>query len=101
MAKETKMDYEKIGLKFGIEIHQRLATTHKLFCNCDARISNDAPSKTVIRKMRIVAGEMGEIDPAASYEFLRNRFFVYKFFPKTTCLVEQTMSLRMKSTKRR
>ncbi|MFH1105971.1 MAG: Glu-tRNA(Gln) amidotransferase subunit GatE [Candidatus Aenigmatarchaeota archaeon] len=89
MAKEPKFDYEKLGLKFGIEIHQRLATSHKLFCGCDARISSDAPSKTVIRKMRIVAGEMGEIDPAASYEFLRNRFFVYKFFPKATCLVEQ------------
>lgn len=89
MKKEPKFDFEKLGLKFGIEIHQRLATKHKLFCNCDARISNEESDRTVIRKMRIVAGEMGEIDPAASYEFLRNRFFVYKMFPKTTCLVEQ------------
>ena len=28
------MDYNKIGLKVGLEIHQQLGTLNKLFCNC-------------------------------------------------------------------
>ncbi len=28
------MDYEKLGLKAGIEIHQQLDTKEKLFCGC-------------------------------------------------------------------
>ena len=26
------MDWEKLGLKMGLEIHQQLNTKHKLFC---------------------------------------------------------------------
>ncbi|MCK4730607.1 MAG: hypothetical protein KAT28_04775 [Candidatus Aenigmarchaeota archaeon] len=35
------VDYKKIGLKIGIEIHQRLATKTKLFCNCSTKISDE------------------------------------------------------------
>ena len=28
------MDYEKLGLKMGLEIHQQLNSQHKLFCPC-------------------------------------------------------------------
>ena len=27
------MDYEKLGLKMGLEIHQQLNSQHKLFCH--------------------------------------------------------------------
>ena len=28
------MDHAKLGLKAGLEIHQQLATAHKLYCCC-------------------------------------------------------------------
>jgi Glu-tRNA(Gln) amidotransferase subunit E-like FAD-binding protein len=28
------MDWQKIGLLVGIEVHQQLLTSQKLFCNC-------------------------------------------------------------------
>ncbi len=82
------MNYEKIGLKCGIEIHQQLDTQHKLFCSCRARLSPSKPGFEISRKLRAVAGELGEIDVAALSEFLRGREFVYKAYPEETCLVE-------------
>ncbi|MCK4531237.1 MAG: Glu-tRNA(Gln) amidotransferase subunit GatE [Candidatus Aenigmarchaeota archaeon] len=82
------VNYEKIGLKCGIEIHQQLDTEHKLFCSCRARLSPLKPDTEIVRKLRAVAGELGEIDIAALSEFLRGREFVYKAYPEETCLVE-------------
>src|SRR3989338_9325974 len=83
-----KLDYQKIGLKYGVEIHQRLATTRKLFCACPARISSEQPIATINRKLRAVAGELGLVDMAAAYEFIRNRTFTYQIFKNETCLVD-------------
>ncbi|MBI1971944.1 MAG: Glu-tRNA(Gln) amidotransferase subunit GatE [Candidatus Aenigmarchaeota archaeon] len=84
----TGIDYQKIGLKYGVEIHQRLATTRKLFCACPARISADQPIATINRRLRAVAGELGLVDMAAAYEFIRNRTFTYQIFRNETCLVD-------------
>ncbi len=81
------MDYKKIGFKCGIEVHNRLATSHKLFCNCPAEISNEEPILEVQRKLRPVAGELGKIDPAALFEAMRSRKFNYQLFD-SNCLVE-------------
>ncbi|MBI2085480.1 MAG: Glu-tRNA(Gln) amidotransferase subunit GatE [Candidatus Aenigmarchaeota archaeon] len=83
-----KIDFQTIGLKYGVEIHQRLATTRKLFCSCPARISIDQPIGKINRKLRAVAGELGLVDMAAAYEFIRNRTFTYHIFDKETCLVD-------------
>ncbi len=80
------MNYEDIGFKCGIEIHQRL-DTRKLFCNCSSSMKED-PEAEVLRKLRVVPGEMGEVDPAVLYEFLRDRKFVYKTYPTESCEVE-------------
>lgn len=80
-------DYSKLGLKCGIEIHQQL-DTHKLFCDCPSQIRDDEPHGTVRRKIKAVAGELGDIDPAALHELLRDKEFVYEFYQDTTCLVE-------------
>lgn len=80
------IDYEKIGLKCGIEIHQRL-DTKKLFCACSSAQKEEATSE-ISRRLRPVAGELGDVDPAAAFEFLRNREFVYKISPGESCLVE-------------
>jgi len=82
------VDYKKIGLKVGIEIHQRLATTHKLFCGCFTHMKEIEPTMEIKRKLRAVAGELGEIDRAALFEYLRDRNFHYLSFQDETCLVE-------------
>ncbi|MEE9323381.1 MAG: Glu-tRNA(Gln) amidotransferase subunit GatE, partial [Candidatus Aenigmarchaeota archaeon] len=61
---------------------------HKLFCSCRAKLSSSKPDTEIIRKLRAVAGELGEIDIAALIEFLKGREFVYKAYPEETCLVE-------------
>jgi glutamyl-tRNA(Gln) amidotransferase subunit E len=82
------MDYKKIGLKVGIEIHQRISSDHKLFCSCKAQISQEKHKSVFKRKLRAVAGELGKIDPAAMYELYRDRNFFYQTFEKESCLVE-------------
>ena len=81
-------DYEKIGFKCGIEIHNRIATKHKLFCSCFPRFSVEKPEFVLRRKLRAVAGELGAKDTAAVFEYLRDRTFFYECYPKESCLVE-------------
>ena len=75
-------------MKTGLEFHQRLATEHKLFCNCSAELSDDKPIASYVRKLRPVVGELGNVDPAALEEFLKNKSFVYQSFTGHSCLVE-------------
>jgi len=80
--------FSDLGLKCGIEIHQQLDTQHKLFCKCKARFSESKPVKEVVRKLRAVAGETGEIDVAALGEVEKGMEFVYMVYPEESCLVE-------------
>jgi glutamyl-tRNA(Gln) amidotransferase subunit E len=82
------MNYKSIGLKVGIELHQQLDTQHKLFCNCSTEMKEKEPTEVVTRKQHPVAGELGEVDVATQYEYLRDRIFQYQVFKKETCLVE-------------
>ncbi|MBN2518065.1 MAG: Glu-tRNA(Gln) amidotransferase subunit GatE [Candidatus Altiarchaeota archaeon] len=80
-------NFSKIGLKCGIEIHQQL-DTNKLFCSCPSQIRDDEPDQTIRRRIKAVAGELGEVDPAALHELLRDQEFVYEFYEDANCLVE-------------
>lgn len=82
------MDYRKLGLTVGIEIHQELATQHKLFCNCPPELNKEGFDFTFTRKLRPAQSELGEIDPAALFEFLKGKTIIYEADHKTTCLVE-------------
>ncbi len=93
MAKEGRVDdetrYKELGFMCGLEIHQRLATAKKLFCDCPAAIpENPEMLGTVSRFQRAVAGELGNIDRSAEFEELRGRKFVYMVPERNTCLVE-------------
>ncbi|MEM3061900.1 MAG: Glu-tRNA(Gln) amidotransferase subunit GatE, partial [Candidatus Bathyarchaeia archaeon] len=81
------IDYEKIGLKVGIEIHKQLDTKHKLFCNCPTRLS-DEKTVSFLRKLRPTQSEMGQVDPAALFEFQRGKKIIYEACSETSCLVE-------------
>jgi len=74
------MDYKTLGLKSGIEIHQQLATKNKLFCGCSAAFQDKEPVFEIKRKLRAVAGELGNIDAAAAHEVLKDKTFRYKAF---------------------
>lgn len=82
------MDYKKLGLTVGIEIHQELATQHKLFCNCPPELNKEGYDFTFTRKLRPAQSELGEIDPAALFEFLKGKTIIYEADHKTSCLVE-------------
>ncbi|PIY60348.1 Glu-tRNA(Gln) amidotransferase GatDE subunit E, partial [Candidatus Woesearchaeota archaeon CG_4_10_14_0_8_um_filter_47_5] len=78
-------DYQKLGLKSGIEIHQQLDTA-KLFCSCPSLVRSDQPDGVIQRKLRPVTGETGEIDIAAAKE--KKKTYLYEYYRDTTCLVE-------------
>lgn len=83
---EDKLDYEKLGLKAGLEIHQQL-DTKKLFCSCPSLLRSDPPLFKIKRKLNPVIGETGKIDVAAKYEAAKNKEFIYEVYD-TNCLVE-------------
>ncbi|GIU68355.1 MAG: hypothetical protein KatS3mg001_205 [Candidatus Pacearchaeota archaeon] len=82
-----EIDYEKIGLKCGLEIHQQL-DTKKLFCNCPSILRKDEADYKIKRKLHLVAGESGEVDVAAKYEASLDKEFIYEAYKDTNCLVE-------------
>ncbi len=81
------LDYKSLGMRAGLEIHQQLDAGHKLFCRCLIKKSEDFPF-SVARRLRPAAGELDVVDPAAIYEFLRNKKFIYKYNPESSCLIE-------------
>ena len=83
-----KIDYHKIGLKAGLEIHQQLDTRTKLFCKCPTTLRDKKESTlTFKRYQRASKSEMGEVDKAALEEEKYSRTFIYKGYD-STCLVE-------------
>lgn len=75
-------------MKVGLEIHQQLDTRHKLFCGCSTSMAQRKPIADMKRKQHPVASELGKVDVAAQYEYLRDRTFNYHIFANETCLVE-------------
>lgn len=81
--------YKELGFMCGLEIHQRLATTKKLFCDCPTVLAPEMKEMPILtRYQRAVAGELGNIDRSAAFEELRNRRFRYVVPEKSSCLVE-------------
>lgn len=82
------MDYEKLGLKMGLEIHQQLNTAKKLFSPCKCQLTDKKPELKIIRKLRPTQSELGKIDRAAFEESRRKLQFIYESYDHDTSLVE-------------
>ncbi len=81
------MDYEKLGFKAGLEIHQQLAT-HKLFCDCLSELEENENLRLAFsRRLRPVQSERGDVDRAAIEEARRGKKFLY-YAGENACLVE-------------
>ncbi|MFA6073279.1 MAG: Glu-tRNA(Gln) amidotransferase subunit GatE [Candidatus Woesearchaeota archaeon] len=87
VVSKNVFDYEELGFKCGIEIHQQLAGK-KLFCNCPCQIRKDVPDFSIIRRLRASAGELGKVDKAALHEQQKSKIFEYLGYNDSTCLVE-------------
>jgi glutamyl-tRNA(Gln) amidotransferase subunit E len=91
LKKEKKpmaIDYAKAGLKVGLEIHQQLNTQAKLFCGCKPELFKEEPEITFLRRLRPTQSELGQVDPAAFFEFQKGIKIRYEANRATSCLVE-------------
>ena len=84
----NQIDYTQIGLKVGLEVHQQLETQTKLFCACKPELFKEEPEITFIRRLRPTQSELGQIDPAAYFEFQKGVKILYEADRQTACLVE-------------
>jgi len=83
-----EIDYQKTGLKVGLEIHQQLDTSAKLFCKCKPELFKEEPEITFLRRLRPTQSELGQVDPAAYFEFQKGVKILYEANKETSCLVE-------------
>ena len=82
------IDYAKVGLKVGLEIHQQLNVNSKLFCSCPPELFKEEPEITFLRRLRPTQSELGQVDPAAYFEFQKGVKILYEANRKSACLVE-------------
>ena len=81
------MNKKKYELKVGLEIHQQLASSTKLFCNCNG--FNDNGNEVYFKRiLRPTQSELGKTDPAALFESKKSKQMNYIADTNTSCLVE-------------
>lgn len=83
-----EVDYEKVGLKVGLEIHQQLDAKAKLFCDCKPELFKEEPEVRLLRRLRPTQSELGQVDPAAFFEFQKGVKILYEANTVSSCLVE-------------
>lgn len=84
----TETDYQKVGFKSGLEIHQQLYTDKKLFCRCPAGIYSENYDAEILRHMRPTLSELGEYDGTALMEFKTKKEIIYRINRNTVCTYE-------------
>jgi len=83
----SRLDYGEIGLKVGVEIHLQLSTERKLFCHCPTALDEKATGRFT-RRLRPTQSELGQVDPAALFEFEKGKIIEYWNPEASSCLVE-------------
>jgi glutamyl-tRNA(Gln) amidotransferase subunit E len=84
----TDSDYETVGFKSGLEIHQQLLTDKKLFCRCPAAQYSTKYHAEILRHMRPTLSELGEYDGTALMEFKTKKDIIYRINRDTVCTYE-------------
>ncbi|MDX2432123.1 MAG: hypothetical protein QNK35_14395, partial [Bacteroides sp.] len=86
----TQADYDRIGFMSGLEVHQQLKTSKKLFCNCPSGIyqTSDNYDAEITRHMRPTLSELGEYDGTALMEFKTKKNIIYRINNDTACTYE-------------
>ena len=84
----TDADYETVGFKSGLEIHQQLLIDKKLFCRCPAGIYSDNYDAEILRHMRPTLSELGVYDGTALMEFKTKKEIIYRINRNTVCTYE-------------
>ncbi len=87
-AEMSPSDYETVGFKSGLEIHQQLLTSKKLFCRCPAGQYSDQYDAEILRHMRPTLSELGEYDGTALMEFKTKKEIIYRIHRDTVCTYE-------------
>ncbi len=84
----TPEDYQRVGFKSGLEIHQQLLTKKKLFCRCPAGQYSKEYDAEILRHMRPTLSEMGVYDGTALMEFKTKKNITYRINRDTVCTYE-------------
>jgi glutamyl-tRNA(Gln) amidotransferase subunit E len=84
----TDADYESVGFRSGLEIHQQLLTEKKLFCRCPAGRYSEKYDAEILRHMRPTLSELGEYDGTALMEFKTKKEIIYRINRDTVCTYE-------------
>jgi glutamyl-tRNA(Gln) amidotransferase subunit E len=86
LSAATPETWSALGFKCGLEVHQQLKTSRKLFCRCPAGIYHDFEhyDAEIVRHMRPTLSELGGYDGTALMEFKTRKKIVYRI--KTTAL---------------
>jgi glutamyl-tRNA(Gln) amidotransferase subunit E len=80
-------EWKGAGTKVGIEVHQQLLCSRKLFCACPPVKSEELPL-SFTRRLRPAQSELGQVDPAALFEFTKGKVNRYLWNPESACLVD-------------
>lgn len=82
------LNFEKINVKVGFEIHQQLNTVNKLFCSCKSIDADGKYDFNFIRSLRPTKSELGSFDKAAIFEHAKMTSIKYFSKMGLSCLVE-------------
>ncbi len=82
------LDYQAVGLISGLEVHQQLMTSEKLFCRCPAGLYTETHDGEVLRHMRPTLSELGEYDGTALMEFKTKKEIIYLLNQQNVCTYE-------------